>query len=317
MNPIRTAITAAVLLASVSLSPATDWRDSPSFVRSRQLDLPSAITGHTYRIFVSVPETPPPADGYPVLYTLDGDTSFPLAAFLVQSAEPRAAAFGITPGIVVGIGYTGDEKNKNARAEDYTPPPADLSDTGDLSGAVQGGAGRFLDFLEKDLKPLIASEFRIDPARQTLFGHSYGGLFTLHVLFTRPALFRHYVAGSPSIWWANRHILSEKAAFEKNLLPPLKSAGAVPDLVIGVGSTEQTPRPDPRLAHRAEMVIRRRQVDNARELAAALSASGLSTRFYLYEDEGHGSARVPAINRAVQVAFAAPEPAAAPAASAE
>src|SRR5690606_6559257 len=41
----------------------------------------------------------------------------------------------------------------------------------------------------------------IDESRQTLYGHSYGGLFVLHALRTQPGAFQRYVAASPSLWW--------------------------------------------------------------------------------------------------------------------
>src|SRR3546814_19712655 len=48
-----------------------------------------------------------------------------------------------------------------------------------------GGADDFLAFIEHELKPLIAQRYPVDARRQILFGHSYGGLFTLYTLFTK------------------------------------------------------------------------------------------------------------------------------------
>ncbi len=62
-----------------------------------------------------------------------------------------------------------------------------------------GGADDFLAFISADMKPLIESELAIDRGRQARFGHSVGGLFDVHVLFTRPESFESYVATSPSI----------------------------------------------------------------------------------------------------------------------
>lgn len=285
---------------SATPTPAAAWRDAPLSIRAQQQDIASAVTGRTYRLFVFVPSAPPPPAGYPVLYLLDGNSTYPLAASLLQLAEHSSNPAGITPGIVVGIGYPGDAPiDLVSRAEDYTPPAPDLSETGDLSGNKQGGADRFLDFIETELKPALAADFKIDPARQTLFGHSYGGLFTLHTLFTRPGSFQRYVAASPSIWWNQRHILVEKDTWLKTFAPGDSS----PRLLVTVGSLEQTPSPDPRLAHRAELVIGRRQVDNARDLAAELSAAGLPAEFILLEKDNHGTARVPAIVHALRVAF--------------
>ena len=48
-----------------------------------------------------------------------------------------------------------------------------------------GGAHHFFTFIEEELKPQIEKNFEIDKGKQTLFGHSLGGLFALHILFTK------------------------------------------------------------------------------------------------------------------------------------
>lgn len=261
----------------------------------------SAATGRTYRILVFVPAAPPPPGGYPVLYLLDGNATYPVAASILQNAEHRTNPGSIAPGIVVGIGYPIDEPlDLRARAEDYTPPAPDLSATGDTSGNKQGGADRFLEFIEKEMKPRLAAEFPMNPNRQTLFGHSYGGLFALHVLFTRTAAFQRYVAASPSVWWNQRYILREKSAW----LEAVKNAVALmPRVTITVGSLEQTPSADPRLAQRAGIVVARRQVDNARDLAADLQEHGVDADFILVEKCDHGESRTPALVHALRAAF--------------
>lgn len=284
---------------SADTKPAP-WPDSPLAIRAKSQDIVSSCTGRTYRILVFVPSAPPPPTGYPVLYLLDGNATYPVAATLLQLAEHRTNPGGLVPGIVVGIGYPGDAPlDLRARAEDYTPPAPDLSATGDMSGSPQGGADRFLDFIEKELKPRIAAAFPINPARQTIFGHSYGGLLVLHTLFTRPAAFQRYVAASPSIWWNQRFILTEKTAWLKTV----PSSSAPPRVVVTVGSLEQTPSADPRLAGRAELMIARRQVDNARELAADLVAHGIAAEFFLFEKSDHGESRTPALLHALRTAF--------------
>ncbi len=291
------------VIASSQTASAGVWEPSPAFIEARQRDIHSASTGRDYRICISVPKTPPPAAGFPILYLLDGDTAFAPAALFAQQWRTNGPAIGIHPGIVVGIVHKKTDADKNPRVSDFTPPAPDLSNTGDFSDAPQGGADRFLDFIENELKPLLASELPIDAKRQTLFGHSYGGLFTLHVLFNRPTAFQRYVAASPSVWWNNRHILTERDAFLRSSFPALLKASAVPALVLSVGDLEQTPLPHHHQRKRAAMVSERRQVDNARELAASLNAAGLKTRLYVFENENHGSSRVPAINHAIRIAF--------------
>nr|WP_231860060.1 alpha/beta hydrolase-fold protein [Bordetella parapertussis] len=64
-----------------------------------------------------------------------------------------------------------------------------------------GGAEAWLEFIETRVKPWVAGTTRVDTGRQTLYGHSYGGLFVLHTLLARPQTFQRYVAASPSLWW--------------------------------------------------------------------------------------------------------------------
>ena len=51
----------------------------PSDVRledTKRIAFVSSVNGHGYSIDVSVPDTPPPPGGYPVIYVLDGDGYF-------------------------------------------------------------------------------------------------------------------------------------------------------------------------------------------------------------------------------------------------
>ncbi len=299
------AILACHVHAEEAPVPSQDWLEKPITIPARQLDIRSEHTKRVHRIFVHVPKAPAPENGYPILYLLDGNVTYPLATLLLENMAERSAAHGITPGIIVGVGYpVNTEIDSVGRTEDYTPPAPDLTATGDPSGNPQGGADRFLDFLEKELKPRLAKDFKIDANRQALFGHSYGGLFTLHTLFTRPGSFQRYFAASPSIWWNQRYILTEKAAF----LDRKDSAGTSGMVRFTVGSLEQSPSPLQQANPRAKQVADRRQVDNSRELSAELRAAGLDAEFVLFENENHGSARVPAVNQAIRFAFAAPVP---------
>lgn len=184
--------------------------------RVERFVLPSAIPGKGYRIQVWRPLAPPPPGGYPTLYMLDGNAVF---ESLVQTGREQGVSRAV-PALIVGIGYDVDDRfDVDARSYDYTPPsPGDDSPIGmpnnpQARGRPGGGGDRFLDFIEHDLKPVIAARFPVDPAKQGLYGHSFGGLLVLHALFTRPQAFRTYVAASPSIWWNNRFILSEAKTF--------------------------------------------------------------------------------------------------------
>ena len=49
------------------------------------------------------------------------------------------------------------------------------------------------------LRAAAEDGLRVDPSRRTLWGHSFGGLFTLYALLARPGSFARYAAISPSI----------------------------------------------------------------------------------------------------------------------
>ncbi|MBK1838757.1 alpha/beta hydrolase [Azospirillum sp. YIM B02556] len=250
-----------------------------------------------HRLFASWPETPPPPEGWPVLYLLDGNSVFGTATEAMRVVGGHGAAAGIPPALVVAIGYPGDKPfDQMRRARDYTPPAA-----GAPSGT--GGADAFLDFIENNLKPEVERRFRVDRGRQTLFGHSYGGLFVLHALFTRCAAFQRYVAASPSIWWQDRAILDGERRFTA-ALPP---AAAGRSLLVTVGGNElQAPPGEPPDPAREERRRKARMEGNARELAerlTALAPRGPAVGFVSFVGETHGSVIPAAVSRAVAVAL--------------
>ncbi|MBN3801422.1 alpha/beta hydrolase-fold protein, partial [Burkholderia sp. Ac-20392] len=152
------------------------------------------------------------AGSHPVLTVLDGNALFPLAAQLVRNRRARPDTAPDPEPVVIGIGYPTDAAyDMAARADDYTLAPLP-----DGRGAV---ADRLLDFIEHDVQPWLAQQVAVDPARQTLFGHSYGGLLTLYAMLTRPHLFTRYVAASPSIWWGDRALLPYANRFAAQAAP--------------------------------------------------------------------------------------------------
>jgi len=254
--------------------------------------------GQTYLIFVAWPEAPPPPGGYPILYLLDGNHSFPAYA---EIANRWGGHWGLEPGIVVGVGYPGATR----RSFDYTP----VADTGipamNAAGPY-GGSAAFLTFLADELIPAVEADYRVDRSRRTLSGYSLGGLMVLQTLFQRPELFRTYVAGSPSIWFGKKTVLSALPAFKARM----RRGDLKRDLHISAGQYEQSPPPgmerDPGWLKIADVSRSAKMVDNARALSAELAplrASGLSTDFTLWPDETHATGNFPGIRQALRHAF--------------
>ena len=262
-----------------------------------------------YRIRVAVPTTPPPAEGYPVVYVLDGDDYFnpgvKLADHLIRTSNGA-----MTPGIIVGVGYPGDSR----RSYDYLPASAvspDVERRPDgrpIIDDVYGGADGFLDFVDKELKPLIQATYRIDPQRQSLYGHSYGGLLAVHALFTRPEMFQTYLLSSPSLGWNGRYVLTEEPGFNAKV----KGGTHRISTVVTVGEFEQALSPEqlraPDAAERAARAARRRSVDSDRDLSErldALAPDRLRSKFRVFPGEVHGTVALPAFAYGLPTAFAA------------
>lgn len=203
-------------LAILSASPASH-AVSDRLVRTKE--------GRVYRIFTALPRQTPPARGYPVLYMLDGN-----AAFNALTVELLASAPEL---VIIGVGYdTPLRVDVEQRSLDYTPPVAaePVADP-KRPGRRIGGADRFLESLVGELRDEAERGIDVDADRRALWGHSYGGLFTLYTLFVRPDFFGRYCAISPSVGWHESRLL----AFEEAAAQP----GSPKDVLIALGDSER------------------------------------------------------------------------------
>ncbi len=149
----------------------------------------SDITGTTYHIFVKTPADIP-ADGkkMPVIYMLDGDTTFPLiAAYSQYMLFPGE----MPPAIIVGIAYGTRDPAVNMRNRDFTTPAE--------TNPQYGGADRFLSALENEIMPRVEAMAPADPQQRIIVGQSLGGQFVLHTAFQRPGLFDLSIAVNPAL----------------------------------------------------------------------------------------------------------------------
>lgn len=272
-----------------------------------QFDMRSGANGRTYRIYVYEPRQEPPPGGYPVLYITDGNACFCTAAMQAEMMERSV--------LIVGIGYpTPDRREPDIlRLRDFTWTSPSDEVAADLEAYLQsrsisyGGAEEFFRFLTEEVGPAVAASWEVDCGRSTLFGHSIGGLFALHLLLRHPESFRAYVAGSPSIWWNDKAILREVPSFRQ----AIESKQVAPRVLITMGSlegsTEGLTIPDGMDRQRFEEMIRTaRMVDNARELAAELGTvrgvSGYQVESHLFDGETHQSVVAGTISRALRFA---------------
>ena len=149
---------------------------------------------------------------YPGWYFTDANRSFPMLANMINVFEvPRPTQPEI---MLIGIGYkVGDMIDFFVfRTKDLSQvnDPGTDQYTGEMISNIAGrkidiktgGAGFFLDFIDKELIPFIETNYRVSPDERCLGGYSFGGLFSLYAMFTKPELFTKYYAGSPSIGFA-------------------------------------------------------------------------------------------------------------------
>lgn len=143
---------------------------------------------------------------YPVLYMTDGDAHMGHTASTIEFLTRNGR---ISDLIVVGVTNTD-------RTRDLTPAKStNRNAAGELQAPTAGGADNFLKFFETELIPEIEKQFRVQPYR-ILAGHSFGGLFTIHAMISKPGLFNSYIAVSPSLQWANAEALKRAEDFLKN-----------------------------------------------------------------------------------------------------
>ncbi len=164
--------------------------------------LKSAHIGEEYQIGVWLPFSHAISDQtYPVLYVTDGDYAFGLATGLIPTLIGTKEIPEI---LVVGIGYnhlSGYDAFERLRARDMLPP-------GFVHAPADSRTPQFIAFLEKELFPLVETAYRGSPDERALTGFSVGGFFTLYTLFTRPDLFRGYVAASCTWPGADAYLLA-------------------------------------------------------------------------------------------------------------
>lgn len=203
----------------------------------------------------------------------------------------------------MAIGYPETQNlfNWNRRIFDLTPPTPHQK-------PGWGGADDFLDFIENTVKPTAKARFpRAIFSREALYGHSLGGLFALHALFSRPLSYDCYIASSPSIWYSDRWILQQARKFVDGK-EDLK--GHPPTLLLYSGSLEQDPprrrgQTDEDYAKWLAWINPLRMCDNAVELRAMLR---YCTRLQhvslaMYEGEDHMSVMACSMSRGLTTFF--------------
>ena len=121
--------------------------------------------------------------------------------------------------------------------------------------------------------PLIDEKFNVQGSQKSLYGHSFGGLFTLYALLKDEGIFSNFFIASPSLWWGESEILKQNVS-EGKFKEKLKAKF----VFLSVGELEK----------------RKGKTDKAStlkasDLAQILKQSGVNSHFEFYKGKTHGS----------------------------
>ncbi|WP_158601776.1 alpha/beta hydrolase [Solilutibacter pythonis] len=254
--------------------------------RFESLKLASADGARRYRLRIAVPERAIPG-GHPLVWLLDGNA----ALMETDAALLERLAHAPRPPVIVYVAYDNDLRiDADARAFDYTPRRAGAAGVQRdvVAHRLNGGADDFLALLRGRALPEIARLAPLDLHRQALWGHSYGGVFVLHVLFTRPEAFARYAAVDPSLWWGEGHLLKPDHTQRQWPRPPPRV-----DLWVGQGGTRRANASpsvrDTAVVQALRQARRQAPPDAARQLAQRLREAGLPVAWRVLPGLDHGA----------------------------
>ena len=239
-------------------------------VIGQRLEIFSEILDETRPLIVGTPQRYEAGEErYPVLYLLDGDAHF---HHTTGTADYLARHGRMPEVIIVAIPNTD-------RTRDLTPPSADESAEEDFP--THGGADTFLRFISEELMPWVDRRYRTRQ-HSTLVGHSFGGLFAIHALVTRPEVFDAYIAISPSLQWDDQRLVMQAGTVFEN------TRELTADLYMTVGNEG------------------RALLGGVRKLAGVLdehAPRGFRWAFRLMEDESHGSVPLRSTRQGLEAVF--------------
>ncbi|MBC3844949.1 esterase [Winogradskyella echinorum] len=196
---LKIVLTIGLLIVFQEISAQSKLIQSSEF-ETEIIDTVYSETLKEYREFwVKLPENYNPNSSvkYPVVYLLDG---FSLKENL-EAVYDNYWGHYLPHMILIGV------SNKTDRIRDLTTSQIKMR-RGQAMDKETGGAENFTQFIGRELIPYIDNKYPSSPYR-TLIGHSYAGLFTIHMLVNHKHLFQNYIAIDPSLDWDDQKLLKE------------------------------------------------------------------------------------------------------------
>ena len=198
----------ALLLPLLLLLLAADASaQAPAADTTETLVIKSQVLGEDRTVLVRTPANYARGGGerFPVLYMTDGDAHIQHTSATLS----WLARHGRIPEMIV-VGITNTDRTRDLSPTHVAQAP----DNPNARFPTSGGADKFLKFIETELIPHVESKYRTQPFR-VLAGHSLGGLFAVHTMFSRPELFNSYIAVSPALHWDNFVLIERSKEFFK------------------------------------------------------------------------------------------------------
>lgn len=308
----------AVAVLSGGVDAGTALADDPSGTASIMAPtemiyehvLHSEILGRDMRLLVWKPDQEAPKDGYPVLYSFDGETSITSLAEFAAQAEILGTRYKLSAPMIVAFAEMPGAYSHDQRMFDFTPFAENYvlhERPNMLEWPKLGGGDRYLDAVMTEFKPFIATRYAINTDRETLFGHSLGGMLVLHMLATRPDAFDAYVAVSPSIWFNTPQRFEEI----RNLLADPAFTPAQPIYVmmtVGADESDLTTwdmrLPEEARTRRLHWKKINAMVDNTRKMAGLIAKDGagkIDLDFSVLDRTNHHTAKPITMYRAIEM----------------
>jgi predicted alpha/beta superfamily hydrolase len=238
-----------------------------------------------------------------VVVLLDGDTMFLTATEFVRTV--RHVSMGTFPQVAV-VGIMRDEPDAlryvASRFRDFTPQQWKLHGPFEPDNAMAafgtGGATAFLDLIEQQVLPEVQRhihELGSTVGDTCIGGWSLSGLFAAWAWLSRPHLFRHTIAISPSLWWDDASLLATPFATQNEGRRAFVCAGECEEGDLS--------RVWPPIFANGEQRAMAAMVTNAERFARMASDAGATVEHVTYPGEHHITLQSAAVTQGLRFLF--------------
>jgi len=214
---------------------------------------------------------------YPVLLLLDGYYHF---WYTINVMSFLSANNVIPEFILVAVPNTD-------RTRDLTPTHSIMHYNGKEDEdflKTSGGGENFLNFINKELMPVIDENFNTMKLK-VFVGHSFGGLTATQSFLSNSSPFNAYISMDPSLWWDNRLCVEQ--------LKKVKSLSNTKSWFMSGANNSDV---------KVDTTTTRKSLELFDKLLQSQSKT-LRTEFKVYEDDTHNSVTLPSLYDGLRFTF--------------